>query len=300
VVNRPTRGIGAKCLGVIKSLANDSSQTLWAAACVLIEGTQLSARPRNAVKKFVALIKTLKEEGEKLPLQDCVEYVIAQSELQSAYDKEPPDTAASRRENLAELVNAAAQVAPDEDDPLTFFLSFTALEAGDEEDAPKDSVQLMSLHSAKGLEFPVVFMTGMEEGLFPNSRAFDDRAKLEEERRLCYVGVTRAMDTLYLTYAHVRRLYGEAKTTEPSRFIEEMPSERLNDGQARSIHPPHTVAEVDSELPFQLGQRVVHATFGEGVVLDIDVLGRDTKIQINFSAVGSKWLNLEYAKLSPV
>jgi len=295
VVNRPTRGIGAKCLNAVKSLANETQKTLWAAAKVLIGGTVLAARSRQALSKFLHLIETLQQEGQALPLPACVEYVITQSELQRAYDKEPPDTAASRRENLAELVNAAAQVDADEGDAMNVFLSFTALEAGDEDDAPKDSVQLMSLHSAKGLEFPLVFITGMEEGLFPNNRAFDDLAKLEEERRLCYVGVTRAMATLYLTYAHARRLYGEVKYPQPSRFIEEMPSQHLQQMTDEQIRP--AVYEDDIMLPFELGQRVAHATFGEGVVLAFDAHGQQMKAHINFSSVGLKWLNLEYAKL---
>ncbi|MBT5230606.1 MAG: ATP-binding domain-containing protein [Methylococcales bacterium] len=238
--------------------------------------------------------------------------VVETVELHTLYEKEAPESAATRRENLIELGNAAAQVSSelDGEDPLSTFLAYTALESSEEDDetADRNCVQLMTLHSAKGLEFPVVFLTGMEEGLFPHSRSMDDPDQLEEERRLCYVGITRAMQQLFLTHAHVRRMFGEAKYSMRSQFIEEMPEELITDvslpakPKAAPISEPTSLFdEPDMEgMPFYLGQHVAHSKFGEGVVLNIDMQGVHPKVEINFNDVGNKLLNMEYAKLTPL
>jgi DNA helicase-2/ATP-dependent DNA helicase PcrA len=210
-----------------------------------------------------------------------------------------------RVENLEELVTAArqfSQQADDENNTLEEFLAHAALEAGEgQAQAWEDCVQLMTLHSAKGLEFPVVFMCGLEEGLFPHQHSMDDPDKLEEERRLCYVGMTRAMQQLYISYAEVRRLHGSETYTQPSRFIREIPADcleeiRLGGIVAQPVSRGVTV-ESDSSPSMHLGQRVHHDKFGDGVVLNYEGEGRHARVQVNFESVGSKWLVMEYARL---
>jgi len=220
----------------------------------------------------------------------------------------------ARIENLEELVNAVRNYEHDPAeglDPLSSFLAHAALEAGDAEaEAWEDCVQLMSLHSAKGLEFPLVFLTGLEEGLFPHQRSVEEPGRLEEERRLCYVGMTRARKELVLTYAEVRRLYGTEHYTSPSRFLGEIPPELIEEvrAQATVTRPawrgtgastgisPHTGAPGNG-VGMRLGTRVLHAKFGEGVVLGIEGQGEHARVQVNFNGAGSKWLVLAYANL---
>ncbi|MBT7443163.1 MAG: DNA helicase II [Methylococcales bacterium] len=312
IINRPTRGIGAKCITSVQARANAEGITLWQAIETLTKGTELTARTAYVLIKFTQLIESLQQQSTTLSLEDMVTNVVETVELHTLYEKEAPESAATRRENLIELGNAAAQVSSelDGEDPLSTFLAYTALESSEEDDetADRNCVQLMTLHSAKGLEFPVVFLTGMEEGLFPHSRSMDDPDQLEEERRLCYVGITRAMQQLFLTHAHVRRMFGEAKYSMRSQFIEEMPEELITDvslpakPKAAPISEPTSLFdEPDMEgMPFYLGQHVAHSKFGEGVVLNIDMQGVHPKVEINFNDVGNKLLNMEYAKLTPL
>jgi DNA helicase-2/ATP-dependent DNA helicase PcrA len=241
--------------------------------------------------------------------------VIDESNLEAHYQKEPSERMETRMENLRELVNAAdAFVLPLEDadaglSELQSFLSHAALEAGETQgESWDDCVQLMTLHSAKGLEFPLVFIAGMEDGLFPHQRSIEDSGgRLEEERRLCYVGMTRAREQLVLSYAEVRRMHGSESHSRPSRFIDEMPSELLEEIRPRlaarrpyvSARPaaPSRSGFSQQEWPFKLGQRVLHPKFGEGTVLAFEGSGEHTRIQVNFTNAGSKWLVLAYAKL---
>jgi DNA helicase-2/ATP-dependent DNA helicase PcrA len=184
------------------------------------------------------------------------------------------------------------------------FLAHAALESGDNQaDDYEDCVQLMTLHSAKGLEFKLVFLAGMEEGLFPSQQSVDDVARLEEERRLCYVGMTRAMRQLYLTYAESRRLYGRESYPRPSRFLREIPGEFIQEVRMRGTisHPVTAVQPKASSLQatgsYKLGQRVSHAKFGEGVILQLEGSGAQERVQVNFKQAGVKWLMLAYAKL---
>ena len=193
-------------------------------------------------------------------------------------------------------------------DPLSAFLAHAALEAGEgQAEAWEDCVQLMSLHSAKGLEFPLVFLSGLEEGLFPSQHALNDPARLEEERRLCYVGMTRAMKQLYITYAEVRRLYGRENYTAPSRFLREIPAEAIEEvrtrngsfqasgyGEKKLDESP--AASAGNEL--SLGSRVLHNKFGEGVIINIEGKGEHTRVQVNFESAGIKWLVLSFARLT--
>ena len=230
VINTPTRGIGAKTLDDIRGIARDQSISLWAAAIVLINQRTLTARATNALIGFLELIKQLDKQAEGLELYEKVKLVVEKCGLVELYNKEKMDKGEEKVENLEELVNAARLFDFDRENEenlgeLDMFLTHAALESGDNQaDDFEDCVQLMTLHSAKGLEFKLVFLVGMEEGLFPSQQSVDDAGRLEEERRLCYVGMTRAMQQLYLTYAESRRLYGRESYPRPSRFLREIPS----------------------------------------------------------------------------
>ncbi len=213
-----------------------------------------------------------------------------------------------RVENLEELVNATRQfgheMEDDEGDTLGAFLAHAALEAGEAQaDQFEDCVQLMTLHCAKGLEFPMVFIAGVEEGLFPHSMSADDPERLEEERRLCYVGMTRAMQQLYLCHAESRRLHGSENYPFPSRFLREIPAELIEEVRGGGISRPGAAPMTGASGPaaggFQLGQRVSHPKFGVGTVLNSEGKGASARIQVNFEAVGPKWLVLAYARLEP-
>ena len=312
VINTPTRGIGARTLDTIRELARDRQTSLWQAAVLLTQNQDLPARARSMLTLFVELIETLAEKISGQPLHDQARLAIERSGLIEHYRKEKGEQAETRLENLEELVNAARQYEneplPEEENlsRLDHFLAHAALEAGDNQgDAFEDCVQLMSLHSAKGLEFELVFMVGMEEGLFPSMQSLEDPGRLEEERRLCYVGITRARIKLYMTYAESRRLYGKESYPRPSRFLREIPKEHLEEVRLRaqvsrpvsSSSVPHSTSPAS---PFRLGQRVGHAKFGEGVVLQIEGEGAQTRVQVNFSQAGSKWLMLAYANLNPI
>ena len=305
VCNTPTRGLGAKTLDALRERARQDAATLWHSAEALLREGNLASRAANALRGFLQLIEALAQATDKLSLAEQVEHVLPHSGLIEHYRKEKGERAETRIENLEELVNAtrAFEVDPDEEiPPLAVFLAHAALEAGEgQAEAWEDCVQLMSLHSAKGLEFPMVFLTGMEEGLFPHQRSINESGRLEEERRLCYVGMTRAMQQLYLCYAEVRRLYGSENYTSPSRFLGEIPQALLQSIRSQAGLSQPQVASVDAEMAQQLGmslgQRVQHESFGEGVVLHVEGQGQHTRVQVNFEGVGSKWLVLAYAKL---
>ncbi len=313
VINTPTRGIGAKTLDDIRAIARDQSLSLWAAAIMLINQRTLSARATNALIGFLELIKRFAEQAEDLELFEKVKLVVEKSGLIELYQKDKVDKGEEKVENLEELVNAArlfdASTIGDLEDTenlseLDMFLAHATLESGElQGDDFDDCVQLMTLHSAKGLEFKQVFLVGMEEGLFPSQQSVDDVGRLEEERRLCYVGITRAMQQLYLTYAESRRLYGKETYPRPSRFLREIPPEHLQEVRMRatvtrpvtSVQPKAQSLQIAGK--YKLGQRVSHAKFGEGVVLQMEGEGAQERVQINFKQVGLKWLILAYAQL---
>ncbi|WP_031434709.1 DNA helicase II [Methylomarinum vadi] len=308
VVNTPARGIGAKTIEDIRLLARGQGISLWQAALDSIAHGQLSARATNALKGFMNLVAQLEQDAEEQELFEKVKWVVEKSGLIELYKKEKGDKGEARVENLEELVNAARMFDYEEDNEenlseLDMFLAHAALEAGEMQgDAYEDCVQLMTLHSAKGLEFKLVFLVGMEEGLFPSQQSLEDPGRLEEERRLCYVGITRAMEHLYLTHAESRRLYGKENYPRQSRFIREIPVEYIQEIRMRanvSRLVTSSVATVSSLQTgtFKLGQRVRHAKFGEGVVLQMEGEGAQERVQINFHDVGLKWLMLSYAKL---
>ncbi|EGW23779.1 DNA helicase II [Methylobacter tundripaludum] len=313
VINTPTRGIGAKTIDDIRNIARDQSLSLWAAAIVLINQRTLSARATNALIGFLELIKRFDGQAEGLELFEKVKLVVEKSGLIELYQKDKADKGEEKVENLEELVNAArlfdASTIGDLEDQenlgeLDMFLANATLESGElQGDDFDDCVQLMTLHSAKGLEFKQVFLVGMEEGLFPSQQSVDDVGRLEEERRLCYVGITRAMKQLYLTYAESRRLYGRETYPRPSRFLREIPSEHIQEVRMRAtVTRPVTSVKpkaqsLQTEGKYKLGQRVSHAKFGEGVVLQMEGDGAQERVQINFKQVGLKWLILAYAQL---
>ena len=309
IINTPTRGIGAKAIDDIRCIARDQSLSLWASAIVLINQRTMTARATNALIGFLELIKELTTQAPDLELYEKVKFVIEKSGLIELYQKEKMDKGEEKVENLEELVNAARLFDFDRENEegmgeLDMFLTHAALESGDNQgDDFDDCVQLMTIHSAKGLEFKLVFLVGMEENLFPSQQSVDDVGRLEEERRLCYVGMTRAMQHLYLTYAESRRLYGRESYPRPSRFLREIPSELIQEVRVRATinHPVTPIQIKNSSLQtigsYKLGQRVSHAKFGEGVVLQIEGSGAQERVQINFKTAGVKWLMLAYANL---
>ena len=312
VINTPTRGIGAKAIDDIRCIARDQSISLWAAAIVLINQRTMTARATNALIGFLELIKALAKEAEELELYEKVKLVVEKCGLVELYQKEKMDKGEEKIENLEELVNAARLFDFDQDNEenlgeLDMFLAHAALESGDSQaDDFDDCVQLMTIHSAKGLEFKLVFLVGMEEGLFPSQQSVDDVARLEEERRLCYVGMTRAMQQLYLTYAESRRLYGRESYPRPSRFLREIPAEFIQEVRMRAtISRPVTAVKpkavsLQTAGSYKPGQGVSHAKFGEGVVLQLEGSGAQERVQINFKQVGIKWLMLAFANLDVV
>ena len=241
-----------------------------------------------------------------------MDHAIVRSGLREYHEKDKT-SAESRLENLDELINVASRFERTPEDleaglsELAAFLSHAALEAGETQgEAWQDCVQLMTLHSAKGLEFPLVFLVGLEDGLFPSHKSLEEPGRLEEERRLAYVGITRARRHLLLCYAETRRMHGMEMYGRPSRFLSEIPSDLLHEVRPRvQVSRPMSLSSrpgsFETEAPsLKLGQRVSHANFGEGVVVDYEGSGAHTRVQVNFESSGQKWLVLAYANLSAV
>jgi DNA helicase-2/ATP-dependent DNA helicase PcrA len=309
VVNLPARGIGTKTLDAVRNYARANACSMWQAAAAC--SGELGARLGQNLQAFMVLIEQLDQQTRGLPLHEQVDHVINISGLIAYYQQDKGDRGEAKVENLNELVTAARGHEPDEHaemSPLANFLAHAVLESGeDQADAWEDSVQMMTLHSAKGLEFPVVFLCGLEDGLFPHQRSVTDVGGLEEERRLCYVGTTRAMKQLYLTYAEQRRMHGVDNYGTPSRFIKEIPAEFIEEVRpriqvSRPIYSPRPRI-FEEEAPttgMRLGQRVRHGKFGDGVILDLEGQGSHARVQVNFERQGTKWLMLAYANLEPM
>jgi DNA helicase-2/ATP-dependent DNA helicase PcrA len=308
VVNTPTRGIGARTVELVRAKARDAGLSLWRAAGEVIAEGELPTRSSRCLWEFLKLIDTLAERTRSLPLHEQVAHVIEASGLVAHYGKDTHTGGEARVENLEELVSAARDAPLGEESdlpPLVEFLSYAVLESGEAQaGAFEDSVQLMTLHSAKGLEFQLLFLCGLEDGLFPHQRSLNDPEGLEEERRLCYVGLTRAKRELYMSYAEQRRLHGIENYTTPSRFIREVPAELLEEirptmAVSRPVYqrPARGLDYGDSVAGIRLGQRVRHGKFGEGVVLNSEGNGAHARVQVNFERGGTKWLVVAYAKL---
>jgi DNA helicase-2/ATP-dependent DNA helicase PcrA len=310
VVNLPVRGIGAKTMDLVRDSARSKSTSLWNAAIDCTQGA-LPQRAAQALQSFMQLIDKLKHEVQGLELHEQVDHVIQMSGLIEHFKKEKGERGEGRIENLLELVSAAQGFSPESEaevelSPLESFLAHAVLESGEGQADPYDDcVQMMTLHSAKGLEFPVVFLAGMEDGLFPHQRSVADLAGLEEERRLCYVGATRAMRHLYITYAEQRRLYGVDNYGQPSRFIGELPPELVEEIRprlqvSRPIFVKRSASLEETHSSMRMGSRVRHSKFGDGVVLNFEGNGPHARIQVNFESQGTKWLMLSYANLEVV
>ncbi len=308
VTATPPRGLGVKTMDTIRDHARLKRCSLWTAAVTLLRDLGLPARTSLLLTRFLELIERMRRDIQGLDLAEAVEKTIAASGLAEYYAQSKDGKGQDRIENLDELVNAARQYVyegeEDEYPLLQGFLAQSVLEAGEmQEGEAADRVQLMTLHSAKGLEFPLVFIVGLEEGLFPHSMSSMDPSRLEEERRLCYVGMTRAMHRLYLSYAETRRLHGSETYPLPSRFLREIPPELVEEIRPRAqisrplyqARPYHPV--VEDQTGFRLGQQVLHPTFGEGVILDAEGQGSSARVQVKFATAGSKWLVVAYAKL---
>jgi len=311
IVNRPTRGIGARTVEIMRSYARANACSMWRAAGA-VASDELAGRAANAVLAFLNLIEKMARETAGLDLQDQVDHVINASGLVDMFRNDKGERGETKLENVLELVSAAKSFEPDpaeEMSPLDEFLSHAALEAGEgQAEAWEDCVQLMTMHSAKGLEFPLVFLCGLEDGLFPHQRSIADPNGLEEERRLCYVGITRAKQILYVTYAEQRRLYGMDSFSQPSRFISEIPTEYVEEIRprvqvSRPMRPTRKAnrtslkKSADAEMGVRLGQRVRHGKFGDGVILNYEGQGAHARVEVNFETAGTKWLVLSYANL---
>jgi DNA helicase II / ATP-dependent DNA helicase PcrA len=308
VVNLPTRGVGAKSLEIIREAARAAGSSLWEAAAAAIGSGALGGKAGAGVHGFMALIERLAAESRRLALHEQVDQVLKTSGLIEHYRREKAERGETRVENLDELVSAARGFTPEGSElpPLEAFLAHAALEAGEgQAEQWEDCVQMMTLHSAKGLEFPVLFLTGMEEGLFPHQRSIGDLDGLEEERRLCYVGMTRAKAKLYLTYAEQRRLHGVDSYGQVSRFVREIPEDLIEEVRPRvQVSRPLAVGRFRPEEPavagMRLGARVRHGKFGEGVVLNVEGSGAHARVQVSFERQGTKWLMVQYANLEPL
>ena len=309
----PPHGVGERSVDQLRRRARSDDTLLWDAALVELAGGEMNTRAKNALRGFMTLVDGLAKGSGDITLAEQVERAITQSGLRDYYERDSRGNAEARVENLDELVNVASRFEPTPEDveaglsELAAFLAHAALEAGEGQgDAGTDCVQLMTLHSAKGLEFPIVFLVGLEDGLFPTQRSVEDPSRLEEERRLAYVGITRAREHLVLCYAESRRQYGSEMLSRPSRFLDELPAHLLTEVRPRAkiSRPVYTTrasrghADLDDTLPVKLGQRVRHASFGEGVVISAEGSGAHTRIQVNFADAGPKWLVAAYANLT--
>jgi len=315
IINTPTRGIGNQTVALVRDAARSLQVTLWQACQQLLNTQQLKGRSAKTIATFINLVDQLEDDSTDLDLDQQANFVIQHSGLKAMYQAEKGERAEQRIENLNELVTACQTFVSDpelieEQTPLTAFLTHAALESGESQaEEFEAAVQLMTMHSAKGLEFPLVFIAGLEEGMFPSQQSVEEIGRLEEERRLCYVGMTRAMSKLYLLHAESRRIYGQEKYHKASRFLKELPEGCVEEIRMQSqVSRPKSVGkfsntftlETFANTGFKLGQQVAHAKFGEGVVLNYEGSGAQSRIQVNFEEVGSKWLVVEYANLQAV
>ncbi|HQU98153.1 MAG TPA: DNA helicase II [Nitrosomonas sp.] len=317
VINFPARGIGARSVEQLQDSAKINGVSLWTAAVQQTGGQESlkqqvdSGKSLKGIAGFVYRITLLRERCDSLPLPQIVEQMLSDSELIAHYTKERES--AERLENLNELVNAATSFVHEaENDTLTEFLAHASLEAGEHQaGSGQDALQLMTVHAAKGLEFHTVFLSGLEEGLFPHENSLNETDGIAEERRLMYVAMTRARRRLYLSFAQSRMLHGQTRYNIASRFLHEIPEDCLKWLQSvsnvanlkTSLSSPnwsHSVTKSSSTSPWKMGQKVIHGKFGTGIIVNFEGAGSDARVQVNFENSGSKWLLLEYAKLTSV
>lgn len=313
-INHPPRGLGQKSVDQIRTYAREKSLSLWTAAHDLVQGGQLTARAKTAVSAYIDLIINMKNDSQILGLSEQIRLCIETSGLKAHFDKDKTEKGEARRENLQELIGAGKSFDVEHDaelddmSALDAFLAHAALEAGEgQADDWEECVQLMTLHSVKGLEFPLVFMVGMEEGLFPHQRSAEEPGRMEEERRLCYVGITRAREQLVMSSAEVRRLYGNDNYNVVSRFFKEIPAQYIEEirPKAQFSRPVYQGGgfrrqQVEEDSGLSVGQRVSHSKFGQGIVINLEGQAAQARVQVNFENAGSKWLMLAYANLEPI
>ncbi len=314
IVNQPPRGIGDKTVSLVRDEARGRNITMWQAATELVAAKRLSGRANTAVGNFLNLITQLQDDLAEQELPQKVEVLIEASGLLDHFRKDKSERGEARIENLEELGNASrAFMFANEEDPdidrVDNFLAHAALEAGEgQTEGDDNAVQLMTLHSAKGLEFPVVFMAGMEQGLFPHQRSIEDPAKLEEERRLCYVGITRAEKKLYMSMAEQRRMHGRDQYNPPSKFVGELPASLLDEIRPRMnvsvpVYESTRFQPIEQENQYggiQIGQMVEHGKYGAGMVISFEGGGKNARVHVNFEDAGSKCLIMAYANLTPM
>ena len=328
VVNTPTRGLGDKSVAMIRNVARAENISMWQASTKLLSGGSLKGRASNAIQSFLDLIETMDKATEESDLPTLCSVVIEHTGLKAYYEREKGERGQAKVENLEELITAARSYDPEEvhsfdagdggeedaaaeQTVLDQFLGHAALESGESQSDPhQDCVQMMTLHSAKGLEFPLVFLSGLEDGLFPHQMSMDEPGRLEEERRLCYVGITRAMKQLYITYAESRRINGSETYNRLSRFVTEIPKDLIQEIRLNTVvtKPAYAAPVQRSRLlhgdvegtNLKLGQRIAHSKFGEGVILNYEGEGKQARVHVNFDSEGSKWLMLSYANLLPM
>ncbi|MEO7477815.1 MAG: DNA helicase II [Lysobacteraceae bacterium] len=310
-VNTPVRGIGGRTLDEVRRVAREGAMSLWEASGELTVSTQLAGRARNALRAFIDLIEALAHELRDMDLKEQVDHILLRSGLREHYAAESRGTIESRTDNLDELVSVASRfVRRDEEEnagmsDLVAFLAYASLEAGEgQAEVGEDAVQMMTLHSAKGLEFPLVFLAGLEEGLFPSARSLEEAGRLAEERRLAYVGITRAQVKLVLSYAEVRRIHGQDNYGMPSRFLREIPAALVHEVRPKiQLSRPNYGGRASESIQpisapgLRLGQRVTHPSFGIGIVMDAEGAGTHARVQVNFETAGPKWLVMAYANL---
>ena len=317
-ISNPTRGVGEKTLNKIRSAAKKFNISYIKSSAKLLDEGVISGRGGSGLRSYLELITTCREIAETNTLSELMEYIIQTSGLYAYHGKEPGEKGKTRTENLEELISATKnfeQSVADSKKNIEIaedYLDMISLDSGDRQASEHDdAAQLMTLHSAKGLEFKLVIMTGLEESLFPHGRSMDSISQLEEERRLCYVGITRAMQKLYITYAESRRLHGADTFNPPSRFIKEIPTKFMDEIRPRAqtttaytrrdfASAKETKYKVEDEIGYALGQKVLHPSFGEGIVLNYEGTGEAARVQINFDGSGTKWLVLSFAKLEKI
>ena len=314
VINIPPRGIGVKTIEVIRSKAMEGKTSLWKACQELLDNEGFTSRAAQSIEGFMNSFDALESDTKDLQLWEIVDITIERSGLIEYHKKEAGEKGRTRVENLSELVGAAKDFEPDsfdelDESSLKMFIDHAALDAGETQASEHElAIQLMTLHSAKGLEFPLVFITGFEEGLFPHKLSIEDPNQLQEERRLCYVGMTRSMEKLFVTHAEMRNLYGSESFNPASRFLREIPEEltvevRTGGNVSRSSNSKLKGSRINGEVPeteFKLGQRVLHESFGEGVILNYEGEGSNARVEVNFDSSETKWLMVTYAKLQQI
>ena len=311
IINVPPRGIGEKSVEKLREIARHQQSSLWIALQNSVAAKSIGGKAGKSMAEFIELINALQQSSQILPLHELVEQTLTATDLIEHHRKEKGEKGQSRVENLEELVNACSNFDPnntgfEEDNSemstLDAFLAHVALEAGEKQSSDtQESVQMMTLHSAKGLEFKQVFLVGMEDGLFPHKMSIEE-GHIEEERRVCYVGITRAMNNLCLSYAETRHLYGSETYNRPSRFLREIPKELLQEVRLGGTisRPVQQRAKSTPDHGLNIGQSVHHDVFGEGVVTNYEGDGAQARVHVNFATEGSKGLMLAYAKLSPI